>query len=91
MASIRKMRNKYYARIRWFVSSGKQEEILIPLKTSSLTSARTRCEKVGNEEDNIKDGILQKFQFKANIPENYPLKAQALDVCLFRILLLPNL
>jgi integrase/recombinase XerD len=65
MASIRKMRNKYYARIRWFVSSGKQEEILIPLKTSSLTSARTRCEKVGNEEANIKDGILQKFQFES--------------------------
>ena len=64
MASIRKMRSKYYARIRWFVSSGKQEEILIPLKTSLLTEARTRIKSVNNEEKDIINGIVQKFQFK---------------------------
>jgi len=64
MASIRKMRSKYYARIRWFVSSGKQEEILIPLKTSLLTEARTRIKSVNNEENDIINGIVQKFQFK---------------------------
>ena len=59
-----KRRNKYYARIRWYLTNGKQEEIQIPLKTSSLTTARTRLEKVRNQEENIKDGIVQKFQFK---------------------------
>ena len=69
MASIIKRRNKYYARIRWYLTNGKRKEIQIPLQfkkeTSSLTTARTRLEKVRNQEENIKDGILQKFQFKA--------------------------
>ena len=43
MASMRKMKgNKYYARIRWYLTTGKREEILIPLKTTSKTTARTR-------------------------------------------------
>ena len=64
MASIRKMRNSYYARIRWYLTHGKQEELLIPLKTSSLTTARTRLKSVNNEESDIISGITQKFQFK---------------------------
>jgi len=64
MASIRKMRNIYYARIRWYLTNGKQEELLIPLKTSSLTTARTRLKSVNNEEGDIISGITQKFQFK---------------------------
>ena len=63
MASIRKMRNKWYARVVWRVS-GKLKEILIPLKTSSLTTARTRIKSVNNEENDIINGIVQKFQFK---------------------------
>jgi len=63
MASIRKMRNKWYARVVWRVN-GKLKEILIPLKTSSLTTARTRIKSVNNEEKDIINGIVQKFQFK---------------------------
>jgi len=63
MASIRKMRNKWYARVVWRVN-GKLKEILIPLKTSSLTAARTRIKSVNNEENDIINGIVQKFQFK---------------------------
>ena len=63
MASIRKMRNKWYARVVWRVN-GKKKEILIPLKTSSLTAARTRIKSVNNEERDIINGIVQKFQFK---------------------------
>ena len=63
MASIRKMRNKWYARVVWRVN-GKLKEILIPLKTSSLTTARTRIKSVNNEENDIINGIVQKFQFK---------------------------
>ena len=66
MASIRKRREKWYARVVWRVN-GKKKEIQIPLQfkkeTSSLTTARTRLEKVRNQEENIRDGILQKFQF----------------------------
>ena len=63
MASIRKMRNKWYARVVWRVN-GKLKEIQIPLKTSSLTEARTRIKSVNNEESDIINGITQKFQFK---------------------------
>ena len=52
MASIRKMRNKWYARVVWRVN-GKLKEIQIPLKTSSLTQARTRLKSVNNEEQDI--------------------------------------
>ena len=65
MASLIKRRSTYYARIRWYIVPERQEEIQISLKTKSLTDARTRLEKVGNEEANIRDGILQKFQFKS--------------------------
>ena len=50
MASIRKMRNKWYARVVWRVS-GKKKEIQIPLKTPSLTDARERLKAVNNEEE----------------------------------------
>ena len=63
MASIRKMRTKWYARIVWRLN-GKLKEILIPLKTTSLTTARTRLKSVNNEESDIISGIIQKFQFK---------------------------
>ena len=62
MASVRKMRNKYYARVVWRVN-GKLKEILIPLKTDSLTAARVRLKKVANVEADIVDGIIEKFQF----------------------------
>ena len=62
MASIRKMRNKWYARVVWRVN-GKLKEILIPLKTSSLTTARTRIKSVNNEEKDIVSGILGKQQY----------------------------
>ena len=64
MASIRKMRDKYYARVRWYLTNGKREETLIPLKTASLTTARTRLKLVENQETDIKNQIIQKFQFK---------------------------
>ena len=63
MASLIKRRNIYYARIRWYETPERQEECQISLKTSSLTQARTRLNKVGNEEQDIKDGIIQKFQW----------------------------
>ena len=63
MASLIKRREKWYARVVWRVS-GKKKEIQVPLKTSSLTEARTRLKLVENQETDIVDGIIQKFQFK---------------------------
>ena len=60
-----KRRNKYYARVRWYETQTKQKECQIPLKTSSLTTARTRLKKVTNEEKNIRDGITQEHEFKS--------------------------
>ena len=64
MASIIKRREKWYARVVWRINS-KKKEIQIPLKTSSLTTARTRLKKVTNEEKNIRDGITQVHEFKS--------------------------
>jgi site-specific recombinase XerD len=63
MASLIKRREKWYARVVWRVN-GKKKEIQIPLKTTSLTAARTRLKSVNNEEGDIISGITQKFQFK---------------------------
>ena len=64
MATMRKMKGgKFYSRITWR-KSGKKTEIVIPLKTSSKTEARTRLKSVNNEERDIINGIVQKFQFK---------------------------
>ena len=64
MATMRKMKGgKFYSRITWR-KFGKKTEIVIPLKTSSITEARTRLKSVNNEEKDIINGIVQKFQFK---------------------------
>ena len=36
MASVIKRREKYYARIRWYLTNSKREEIQIPLKKSKF-------------------------------------------------------
>ena len=64
MASLIKRREKWYARVVWRVNS-KKKEIQIPLKTSSKTIARTRIKLVQNQESDIVDGIILKFQFKS--------------------------
>ena len=60
---LRKMKGKYYCRLR-VRRNGKQSELQIPLKTSSKTIARTRLKLVENQENDIVDGIVQKFQWK---------------------------
>ena len=67
MATMRKMRTKYYSRISWR-DNGSLNEIVIPLKTDNEKEARTRLQLVENEEKNIQDGILQKYQFARKFP-----------------------
>jgi len=60
---LKQRRGKYFARLR-VRRNGKQSELQIPLKTSSKTIARTRIKLVQNQENDIVDGIIQKFQWK---------------------------
>lgn len=56
MASLRKRRDKYYARVRKW-DGVKQVEKLIPLKTSNRIEALERLLQVNRLEEDIKDGI----------------------------------
>ncbi len=62
MAGLRKLRNKWYARIRLYdVSKSVNSERLIPLKTESKTTARIRLSEVSRAEKDIKNGIAFSF------------------------------
>lgn len=56
MASIRKMKGKYYSRIQWRDESQRMKEKLIPLKTNLKYEAVVRNNEVETVEDTIKQG-----------------------------------
>ena len=60
MASIRKLRGKWYSRIQIW-DGVRQRERLIPLKTSNKTDARIRNSEVERYESDIKNGM--EFEF----------------------------
>ena len=60
MASIRKLRGKWYSRIQIW-DGVKQKERLIPLKTGNKTDARVRNAQVEKVEKDIKNGIEYRF------------------------------
>ena len=61
MATLKKRRNKWYARVLWYDETGYKKEKQIPLRTESKTVARERLVAVNREEAEIKDGL--KFSF----------------------------
>jgi hypothetical protein len=61
MATLKKRRNKWYARVLWYDETGYKKEKQIPLRTESKTVARERLVAVNREEVEIKDGL--KFSF----------------------------
>lgn len=63
MAGLRKRRNKWYARISLW-DGYRQKEKLIPLKTESKTTARTRLAEVNRNEKDIKSGIDISFAWQ---------------------------
>lgn len=68
MAGLRKLRNKWYARIRLYdVSKGLDSEKLIPLKTDSKATARIRLAEVSRLEKDIKSGISFSFAWLNDI------------------------
>jgi len=63
MATLRKMRGKYYARVRTW-NGYKQKEHSISLNTTDKTDAYTRLDDINLLEDEIHNGKIQQFQFK---------------------------
>ena len=57
MASLRQRRGKWYSRVLWYNSTGKQKEKQIPLRTKSKTTAHKRNSVVEKYEEDIKDGL----------------------------------
>ena len=57
MASLRQRRGKWYSRVLWYNSTGKQKEKQIPLRTKSKTTAHKRNSIVEKYEEDIKDGL----------------------------------
>ena len=56
MASLRKMRGKWYARVRKWDGT-REKETLIPLRTELKVEALERLSRVKTYEDDIKSGI----------------------------------
>jgi len=65
MASIKKFRDKWYARIQTW-DHGARREKLIPLKTKSKVEARVRIAQIEKVEKDIKDGVEFDFPWIRN-------------------------
>ena len=61
MATLKKRRAKWYARVRWYNEYGKRQEKQIPLKTENESIAVQRMLVVEKKERHIKRGM--EFQF----------------------------
>ena len=61
MATMRPLRGKWYARIRWSDKNGNRSEETIPLRTSSKVTAHDRIAEVNKVEDDIKQGMEFSF------------------------------
>ena len=58
MASFRKRRGVWYARVQWYEDGAtRQTEKLVALRTSSTVTARERMAEVNKVEDDIKQGM----------------------------------
>lgn len=66
MASIRKLRNKWYARVSLW-DGYQQTELSIPLKTESKVTARVRLEEVNRYEKDIKQGLNYSFAWMNDV------------------------
>ena len=62
MATLRKRRGVWYARVKWYEQDAKyQKEKQVPLRTKSKVTARERLAVVNKVEGDIKEGINFKF------------------------------
>lgn len=78
MATLKKRRAKYYARIRiWANDIRKEKEIQIPLKTKSKVTALERLYEVNKVESDIKNGISFTFPWES---EDTQIKVSRLSI-----------
>jgi len=61
MATMRPLRGKWYARVRWSDENGIRSEETIPLRTSSKVTAHERIAEVNKVEKDIKQGMEFSF------------------------------
>ena len=61
MASLKKRRGVWYARVRWYDGHQREVEKQITLKTDQITTAKMRLAEVNNVEDTIKLGLEYSF------------------------------
>ena len=61
MATLKKRRGSWYARVLWYNSTGRKKEKQVPLRTKSKVTARERLVTVNRLESDIKDGISFSF------------------------------
>lgn len=58
MASYRKLKGKYYARVRYIDKTGKDREKLIGLKTANRSRADKLLAEINNQEEAFKKGLI---------------------------------
>ena len=61
MATLKKRRGSWYARVLWYDNHGRKKEKQVPLRTKSKVTARERLGTVNKDELDIKDGIEISF------------------------------
>ena len=61
MATLKKRRGSWYARVLWYNSTGLKKEKQVPLRTKSKVTARERLAEVNKVEDDIKQGMEFSF------------------------------
>ena len=61
MATLRKRRGMWYARIQWRDQNGQKKDKQIPLRTTLKVTARERLPAVNRVQADIKDGLSYSF------------------------------
>ena len=64
MATLKKRRNVWYARVRWYDNNNIRHEKQVPLRTMSKVTARKRLSMVDKEESDIMDGMVYTFPWQ---------------------------
>lgn len=63
MAGLRRLKGKFYARIRWS-EDGKAQEKIIPLKTDCREKAESLLPRINQQEQLLRQGCLNKIQIR---------------------------
>ena len=95
MATLKKRRCKWYARVRiWANDIRKEKEIQIPLKTKSRVIALERLSVVRKVESDIKNGIMFTFPWESDATQTtvsrFSLSESRFMAISFKFSIVPN-